>query len=134
MLREQLQDHPRSTIQPVKYTADSTGKWHSEDTRRKAYFEVLGTLASDEHADYAAYQALDEVLEPHDPLLSLFGHQELAELLSRRDKFPADERRHRLHAIYYAPSQDASVRNVVMALERLTTLPDPELSATQRFD
>lgn len=134
VLREQLQDHPRSTIQPVKYTTDSSKKWHSEDTRRKGYFEALGELAKDEQAGYAAYQALDELLEPHDPLLSLFGHQELAELHSRRDKYPADERRHRLHAIYYAPSQDASVRNVVMAIERLTTLPDPNLSAAQRFD
>ncbi len=134
VLREQLQDHPRSTIQPVKFTADSAGKWHSEDTRRKAYFEALGELASDEHAEFSAYQTLDSLLAPHDPLLSLFGHQELAELLSRRDKFPGEERRHRLHAIYYAPAQDASVRNVVLAIDRLTTLPDPELSAAQRFD
>lgn len=134
VLREQLQDHPRSTIQPVKFTTDSAGKWHSEDTRRKAYFEALGELASDEHAELSAYQALDSLLEPHDPLLSLFGHQELAELLSRRDKFPSDERRHRLHAIYYAPAQDASVRNVVLAIDRLTTLPDPDLTAAQRFD
>ncbi|MDP1796871.1 MAG: hypothetical protein Q8K78_05295 [Planctomycetaceae bacterium] len=134
ILREQLQDHPRTTLQQVKYTTDSPGKWHSEDSRRKGYFEVLGELANDEQAELPAYQSLDSLLEPHDPLLSLFGHQELAELLSRRNKFPADERRHRLHAIYYAPSHDASVRNVVLAIDRLATLPDPELSGAQRFD
>lgn len=134
VLREQLQDHPRTTVQQVKFSTETAGKWHSEDSRRKGYFEALGQLANDEHAELSAYQALDELLEPHDPLLSLFGHQELAELLSRRNKFPDDERRHRLHAIYYAPGHDASVRNVVMAIDRLASQTDTDLSVAQRFD
>lgn len=133
-LREQLQDHPRTKIQPVKHKVESPSEWHSEDRRRKLYFEALGDLAQNDQAAAEDYQSLASVLEPHDPLLTLFGHQELAELLSRRNQSPGEERWHRLHAIYYAPSHDASVRNVVAAIDRCVTLPDTTLPPTQRFD
>ncbi len=133
-LREQLQDHPRTKVLPVKHKIESDREWHSEDRRRKMYFETLGELASDEQAEMKTYQALSKVLEPHDPLMTLFGHQELAELLARRDQSPGEERRHRMHAIYYAPGHDVSVRNVVAAIDRAVAFPDPELSPVQRFD
>lgn len=133
-LREQLQDHPRTKVQPVKHKIESPSQWHSEDRRRKLYFETLGDLAKNDQAAADDYQSLASVLEPHDPLLTLFGHQELAELLSRRDLSPGEERWHRLHAIYYAPTHDASVRNVVAAIDRCVTLPDTTLPPAQRFD
>ncbi|HET6426311.1 MAG TPA: hypothetical protein VFG20_21645, partial [Planctomycetaceae bacterium] len=133
-LREQLQDHPRTKVQPAKHKVQSPSDWHSEDRRRKLYFEALGELAQNEQAQPTDYDALASVLEPHDPLVTLFGHQELAELLARRDQSPADERWHRLHAIYYAPSHDASVRNIVAAIDRCVALPDTALPPAQRFD
>ncbi|HET6426482.1 MAG TPA: hypothetical protein VFG20_22505, partial [Planctomycetaceae bacterium] len=44
-LREQLQDHPRTKVQPAKHKVQSPSDWHSEDRRRKLYFEALGELA-----------------------------------------------------------------------------------------
>ncbi len=134
-LREQLQDHPRSAIRKVNYTASSDpSRWHPEDRRRKAYFEALGAALKSEPPTPQQLLDVEDLLEPFDPLLTLFAHQELAELYARGNVNPLLESQHRLHMIYYAPIGDASVRNVVAEIDHLVAHADAAASDADRFE
>lgn len=142
-LRSQLQDHPRSAVIPVNFSGDSQ-QWHSEDRRRKEYFVALGALAqgsvssADDDADAIRdsdrFAAVEQWLEPHDPLLTLFAHHELAEHYARRRDGSPAERTHRLYGIYFAPAHDVSVRNVVSAINCLSAPRDSSMTAVEQFD
>ncbi|MDX1969580.1 MAG: hypothetical protein SFV23_20565 [Planctomycetaceae bacterium] len=134
-LREQLQDHPRSAIHKVNFTASGDpSRWHPEDRRRKSYFETLGAALKAEPPTPQQLQDLEQLLEPFDPLLTLFAHQELAELYARGNVNPLVESQHRLHVIYYAPIGDASVRNVVAEIDHLVAHADAAASDADRFE
>jgi len=78
--------------------------------------------------------AVESHLSPYDPLLTLFGHQELADLQAKSGVDPASQLAHRLHVIHFSGPFDGSLRNVTEALELVTkspaSCPDPE----QRYD
>lgn len=134
-LRTQLQDHPRTGIQMVSHsTGSGSRKWHPEDRRRKEYFEALGTALKAERPTPAELAAIEQLLEPYDPLLTLFAHQELADLYAKGRVQPQQESAHRLHVIYYAPAGDASVRNVIAAIDLLAEYPEAASSPEDRFE
>ncbi len=134
-LRGQLQDHPRSGLQQVSHLSSENGKrWHPEDRRRKAYFEALGEATQTDRPTLAQLQAIEQQLEPYDPLMSYFAHQEVADLYARSGMNPLLESAHRLHVIYYAPRGEASVRNVTAAIDHLVKHPEATGSDTERFE
>lgn len=133
-LREQLQEHPRTGVLPVSHTRRSEEDWHPEDRRRRDYFEALGAAADGPAPTEAELARLEALLEPYDPLLTLFAHQELAELYARAGEVPQRELAHRLHLIYYAPAHDASVRNVVAAIDLVAGDPQAVPDPADRFD
>ncbi len=132
-LRQQLQDHPRSAIQQVKHVR-GVKQAHPEDVTRKHYFEALGDAAPRAKPTDAQIAALEECLEPYDPLLSYFARQEIADFQARSDNNPAGELTHRLHVIFFAPAGEASTRNVASAMELLVRHPEAIPDDARRFD
>ena len=132
-LRQQLQDHPRSSIQQVKHVRGEK-QAHPEDITRKNYFEAFGEAAQRAKPTVEQIAAMEACLEPYDPLLSYFGRQEVADLQARSDRDPAGELAHRLHVIYFAPVGEASTRNVASAMELLVRHPEAIPDDMRRFD
>jgi hypothetical protein len=133
VLRKQLQDHPRTAIQQIK-AVNQKRNWHPEDTHRYDYFIALGNAARQEKPTREQIASLETYLEPFDPLVSYFGRQETADLLSRADADPARELMYRLHVIFFAPTVDASVRNVAKAVETIVRHPEILPDESVRFD
>ena len=132
ILKKQLQDRPRTAIQQVK--AVSNKALHPEDARRRDYFEALGNAARKQNPTREQVAALEQQLDPYDPLISYFGRQETADVLARNGEDPARELMYRLHVIYYAPTVDASVRNVATAINALVSHPESIPNDAHRFD
>lgn len=115
--KRMLTESPRSELVHVK-GEEPVHKRHPEDSRRLDYFRALGKAARDTTA--ANLLAVAEFDQPHDPLITFFMHQEVAELARRdRDQFSDIELQHRLYRAYYTTQDDRSVRNVVAAIELL---------------
>lgn len=129
-LREQLQQHPRTSLMKVRYE----DRWHPEDLQRKNYFETLGRALRGDDDLVACVQQLEDTLEPYDPLLSFFGHFEIAEVLSRHRLQPERELLHRLHGIYFSPGYDVSLRNIHATIELILRHPELPHGAQERFD
>ncbi|MBC8114380.1 MAG: hypothetical protein H7062_08390, partial [Candidatus Saccharimonas sp.] len=132
-LRQQLQDHPRSSIQQVKHVR-GVKQAHPEDVTRKSYFEALGDAAQRAKPTDEQIAAVEACLEPYDPLLSYFARQEIADLQARSDTDPVGELAHRLHVIHFAPAGEASTRNVASAIELLVRHPEAIPDGARRFD
>ena len=132
-LRQQLQDHPRSSIQQVRHVRGDK-QTHPEDLTRKNYFEALGAAAQQAKPTDAQIATIEACLEPYDPLLSYFARQEIADLQARADTDAAGELAHRLHVIFFAPAGEASTRNVATAIELLVRHPDAIPDDARRFD
>jgi hypothetical protein len=131
-LRTQVTQKSRSKIQQVSAT-DETQSMHPEDRRRLRYFTALGRATKTHSA--ADILSLERFEFPYDPLLSYFVHLEAAELYANSDERDVrQELRHRLHAIWFASSRDASLRNVIAALRLVREHPAAEPDAVQRWD
>jgi hypothetical protein len=133
VLRKQLQDRPRAIVQQVK-AINEKQKLHPEDIRRKNYFLALGNAARRQTPTRAQIAAVEEFLEPYDPLVSYFARQETADLLERTGEDPGRELAYRLHVIFFAPTVDASVRNVAKAVETIVKHPEAIPDDSNRFD
>lgn len=134
VLRKQLQDRPRTVVQQVK-AIDEKPTLHPEDVRRRDYFVALGNAVNlKKTPTRQEIAAVEAFLEPNDPLLSYFARQEIADLLARCDEDAAQELIYRLHVIFFAPTRDASVRNVAVALEAAVKHPEAIPDASVRYD
>ena len=132
-LKEQLTKRPRSAIEQVSGTLDRV--LHPEDRRRKVYLETLGRATGKASPPLESVRAINDFVEPYDPLVTFFAHHEMAALHDRADqKDLKAELRHRLHTIYFADHRDRSVRNVAAALDLVATHPEIARSPRERFD
>ncbi len=133
-VKKRLTESPQSTIVQVKGERP-TKDLHPNEKRRMSYFETLGVAAKAASPSSDQLAAVVAFAEPHDPLISSFLHQEVAELASKNsDKFASLEWEHRLQAINFAEPNDRSVRNVVSAIELLCQHPEFIEDAAQRGD
>jgi hypothetical protein len=134
VLKERLQERPRSTIVPVKYEGIQH-EMHPEDVRRQRYLESLGAAATQDHPDLESLRDVARFSAPFDPLVTPFIDGEIARLYARSQ--PRDvnaELAHWLKSTYFRPGFDRSVRDSVAALEILTSAKPLKLSPTARWD
>ena len=133
-LRKQLQERPRTIVQQVK-AIDEKQTLHPEDIRRRDYFVALGNAVDRKKTPTRKeIAAVEAYLEPFDPLLTYFARQEIADLLARCDEDADRELAYRLHVIFFAPTRDASVRNVAAAIETIVKHPRAVSDDATRFD
>ncbi len=132
-LRKQLQDRPRTIVQQVK-AIDEKPTLHPEDLRRRDYFVALGNAARRKKPTREQIAAVEEYLQPYDPLLTYFARQEIADMLARCGEDAAQELAYRLHVIYFVPTRDSSVRNVATAIETVVNHPEAVPDDSVRFD
>ena len=132
-LRQQLQDHSRSSLQQVRHVRGEK-QTHPEDLARKSYFEAFGNAAQRAKPTDIQIAAMEACLEPFDPLMSYFARQEIADLQARSDVDAVGELTHRLHVVYFAPVGEASTRNVASTIELLVRHPEAIPDEARRFD
>ena len=135
-VKKQISTRPMPLIQQAKHEAnkaDKTAGLHPDDQRRLRYFKQLSKAI---HGGQAAdVVRLAEYSTPYDPLISLFMHQEVAEIAAEApDLAPSFELTHRLHMIYYSPNFDTSVRNALAALRLVMEKPECVESPVARWD
>ncbi len=136
-VKKQISSRPLSRIQQVKHEGQQGREegvgLHPDDKRRLRYFQQLSKAI---HTDRAVeVLKLAEYAAPYDPLVSLFMHQEVAEIAARFPELPPRlELTHRLHMLYFSPSTDSSVRNALSALRLVLEKPDCVTSNTERWD
>ena len=132
-LRKQLQDRPRTVVQQVK-AIDEKPTLHPEDLRRRDYFVALGNAVRRKKPTREQIAAVEEYLQPYDPLLSYFARQEIADMLARCGEDAGREIAYRLHVIFFVPTRDSSVRNVATAIETVVNHPEAVPDDSVRFD
>ena len=133
-VKERLKKTPQSELVQVK-GEEPLHELHPGEKRRVDYFTTLGNAAKQKKPGPADLFAIEEFATPHDPLISLFLHQELAELATRnRDENFEIELRHRLHRAYFTSSTDQAVRNVVASIELLCEHPSAIPNDADRAD
>ncbi|MFN0053209.1 MAG: spermidine synthase [Planctomycetales bacterium] len=131
-LRTQITQKPRSKIQQVSATGEKQ-ELHPEDRRRLHYFTALGRAVKTHNP--IDIQRVARFETPYDPLLSYFVHLEAAELYARAEERDVkSELQHRLHAVWFSSPRDASLHNVVTALELLREYPGVESDDAHRWD
>ena len=133
-VKERLTKTPQSELVQVK-GEEPLHELQENEKRRVDYFKALGAAAKQQQPDLTTLQAVEEFAAPHDPLISLFLHQELAELATRNR--PANyvmELRHRLHRINFTSSTDQAVRNVIASIELLCEHPAAIPDGAERGD
>ena len=133
-VKERLKETPQSELVQVK-GEEPLHELHPGEKRRVDYFTTLGNAAKQKKPGPADLFAIEEFATPHDPLISLFLHQELAELATRnREENFEIELRHRLHRAYFTSSTDQAVRNVVASIELLCDHPEAIPNDADRAD
>ena len=133
-VKERLKQTPQAELVQVK-GEEPLHELQESEKRRVDYFTTLGNAARQKKPGPADLLAIEEFAAPHDPLISLFLHQELAELATRnREENFEIELRHRLHRIYFTSSSDQAVRNVVASIELICTHPEAIPSDADRAD
>lgn len=136
-VKKQISSRPLSRIQQVKHeVAKDRGEQvglHPDDKRRLRYFQQLSAAIHSRQA--TDLEKLAQFDAPYDPLISLFMHQELAEIAAEIPELPSSlELNHRLHMLYFAPSTDTSVRNALSALRLVLEKPQSVASNADRWD
>lgn len=132
VVKKRLTEAPYSTIIQVKGERP-TKDLHPSEKRRLAYFETLGSAAKSGTPSMNQLVAVAAFAQPHDPLISPFLHEELAELAHKAPKDGSDDEgaqkrnlewSHRMQTINFSTPNDRSVRNVVAAIELLVKHPE----------
>lgn len=136
-VRKQISSRPLSRIQQVKHEGKSAGKegvgLHPDDKRRLRYFQQLSKAIHTQ--DPVEIEKLAQFATPYDPLVSLFMHQELAEIATRVPQLPPSlELTHRLHMLNFSPAFDHSVRNALSGLRLVLEKPECVASNAERWD
>lgn len=133
-VKDRLTKTPQSELVQVK-GEEPLHELQENEKRRVDYFKALGAAAKQKKPTPDDLFAIEEYAAPHDPLISLFLHQELAELATRnREHNAAIELRHRLHRVYFTANTDQAVRNVVASIELLCSHPEAISDDTDRAD
>lgn len=136
-VKERLTKKPQSELVHIKQVKgeNPVHELHEEEKRRVDYFKALGHAARQKQPDADALLTVESYGFPYDPLVSLFMHQELAELAARDQNNNVElELRHRLHRIYFSSPSDKAVRNVVATLRLLIEHPEAMPSDVDRAD
>jgi hypothetical protein len=129
VLRERLQERPRSVIQQMKH------ELHPDDERRKEYLAALGAAATAGAPSREQLQQVADFAAPFDPLVSPFLHREVAHLAERaRPDDRALALEHWLHAVYFSPAFDRSIRDATAALRLLVEHPELIADPARRWD
>lgn len=132
-LRDALKERPRTTIQKVNHEIRKT--LIDDDQHRKNYLQVLGQAVRTEQPSMTRIEKLENFTAPYDPLITDFAHFEVAHLLSRHpDTDPAQQYRHWMHCITYAPEGDRSTRPVTAAMQLLVDHPEILSDTSWRWD
>ena len=133
-VKNRLKDTPQSELVQVK-GEEPLHQLHEDEKRRVDYFTALGAAARQKVPTPDDLLAVEEFASPHDPLISLFLHQEVAELATRNraENFQI-ELQNRLHRIYFSASNDQAVRNVIASIELLCEHPEAIPNDADRGD
>lgn len=133
-VKKRLKDTPQSELVQVK-GEEPLHQLHEDEKRRVDYFTTLGAAARQKAPTPDDLVAVEEFASPHDPLISLFLHQEVAELAKRnRPENFKIELQNRLHRIYFTASNDQAVRNVIASIEILCEHPEAIPNDADRAD
>lgn len=131
-VKKQIATRPISPIQQVKFDRDDQGGLHPDDKRRLQYFKQLSKAIH--HPNVEEVAKLASYAAPYDPLVSLFLHQELAEIVNRAKLSDSLELSHRLHALYFTSTNDRSVRNGLAAMRLVLEKADCLETPQERWD
>jgi len=133
-IKNRLQDRPRTALVHVNYEGLKR-VLDPEDQRRKEYLKTLGDVI---HAGALSPEGLETLKSydaPFDPLITLFVHYEAIQLIDRSSSQDWESQYHSLlKTIYFASSQDQSVRNVAKAIDLLCREETIALSPAERWD
>lgn len=132
-VRKQISTRPIPKIKQAKHEADPSAGLHPDDKHRLKYFQQLSKAIHGRQA--ADVELLASFAVPYDPLISLFMHQEVAEIAAQVPELPPSfELNHRLYMVYFSPSADRSVRNAMSALRLALDKPQCVGTDADRWD
>lgn len=124
VLKKQMMTPRLAMIQQVNYDESLEQQLHPIEQHRKSYIEALGQVVKKREPELDLIHNVASYMQPYDPLVTYFAHQEVAELLERTGEDPLYELQCRLHMIFYSNAKDRSVRNIVRAIELITSHPE----------